>query len=121
MNKGRKITGGKYHANRKKKLHERKNQERSVILGETKTKKLRMRGGRIRTVLLKTNRANVVSNGKTQEVEIKNVKKTPQNRFLARQNRLIKSAIIETTIGLAKITNRPSQEGHVNAILIKQE
>lgn len=120
MNKGRKISGGKYHANRKYKKFELDNQERPVVLGDPKRKQLKMRGGNVKTILLKTNEVNVIVNGKAQKAEIKNVKETPQNRFLARQNRLIKSAIIETSLGLARITNRPSQEGCVNAILLKE-
>jgi len=119
MNLGRKISGGKYHKQKKKKLYERKNQERIVELGETKRKNIRTRGGNIKTVLLKTNIANILTKGKVQKAGIKKVIETPQNRFLARQNRLIKSAIIDTSLGKARITNRPSQEGMVNAILIE--
>ncbi len=121
MNKGRKITSGKYHKQRKKKLHERKVQERTVFLGPPKKKTLRGRGGSIKTVLLSTNMANILVKDKTQKTQIKNVLETPQNRFLARQNRLLKSAIIETPLGKAKITNRPSQEGQINAILIEEQ
>src|SRR3989338_11319529 len=118
MNLGRKITGGKYHKFRKRKLHKKHNQERAVTLGETKRKKIRVIGGRIKITLLKTNEVNILVKGKLQKAQIKNVLETPQNRFLARQNRLIKSAIIETSLGKAKISNRPSQEGQVNAVLI---
>lgn len=120
MNRGRKITGGKYHKFRKKKLHQRANQERHVILGNTKRKSLRVRGGSRKTILLKSNAVNLMIEGKTKKAEIINVEETPQNKFLARSNRLMKGAIIETSLGKARITNRPSQEGQVNAILIKQ-
>lgn len=118
MKQGRKISGGKYHKQRKKRLYERKNTERQVILGETKRKEMRVIGGNMKRILLRANTANILSSGKIQKAEIKNVIETPQNRFLARQNRLVKGAIIETSIGKAKITNRPSQEGMVNAVLI---
>jgi small subunit ribosomal protein S8e len=59
-----------------------------------------------------------MAKGKSKKVSIKNVLETPANTFLARQNILIKGAIIETELGKAKITNRPSQEGNVQAILI---
>ncbi len=118
MNHGRKISGGKYHANRKKKHYEKQGQEKTVTLGQTKKKKIKIRGGKIKTILLKTNVANIFANGKLQKTEIKNVIETPQNRFLARQNRLIKSAIIETGLGKARITNRPSKEGMINARLL---
>ena len=119
MKLGRKITGGKYHHQRKKKHYEKQNQERPVVLGETKRKKIKIWGGELKTILLKTREVNLLSNGKTQRTQIKNVIETPQNRFFARQNRLIKGAIIETTLGKARITNRPSKEGMVNAILIE--
>jgi len=122
MKQGRKISGGKYHKLRKKRFHERKRQERPVTLKETKRKKLRTLGGHKKTILLNANTVNIVDpkTNKAQKVEIKNVLETPQNIFLSRQNRLMKSAIIETPLGKAKITNRPSQEGQVNAVLTEK-
>lgn len=123
MNKGRKITGGKYHSEKKKKSFEHEVQERHVTLREMKRKKLRGRGGNIKMTLLGANIANLTNlkTRKTQKVEIKNVLETPQNTFLARQNRLMKGAIIQTSAGKARITNRPSQEGHINAILLEEK
>jgi small subunit ribosomal protein S8e len=120
MNQGRKTTGGKYHALRKMKLYERPKQERIVLLGETKRKILRVRGGNKKTIILKTNSVNLSVKGKIQKAEIKNVEETPQNKFFARQNRLMKGAIVDTSLGKAKITNRPSQEGCINAVLIEK-
>lgn len=119
MNTGRKISGGKYHARRKTRLHERKSQERIVTLGTTKAKHLRRRGGTHVRVLLMSNIANI-SEGKTvKQTKIMNVVETPQNKFLARENRLMKGAVIETALGKARITNRPTREGMINAVLIK--
>jgi small subunit ribosomal protein S8e len=120
MNAGRKITGGKYHKLRKKKLFEQDRQTRIVKLGKGKSKKLRVRGGNIKMVMLSSEFANITDKktGKTKKVKIKNVLETPSNRFLARQNVLVKGAIIETESGKARITNRPSQEGNVQASLI---
>jgi len=121
MGYGRKISGGKYKKFSKKKKHSRRGLERKVKLGEEKKKIIRTRGGNKKVVLLSAEYANVTDpkTKKTKRVKIKNVLETPANRFLARQNILIKSAIIETEIGKAKITNRPSQEGVVNAVLIE--
>ena len=119
MNIGRKTTGGKYHRNHKRKWYEHKSQENETSLGETKRKIVRKRGGLQKAILLKSNKANLVQGKKTEQVEIKNVIQTPQNIFLARENRLIKGAIIETSKGKARITNRPSREGIVNAILVE--
>lgn len=120
MNRGRKITGGKYHKQKKKKLYERKSFERHVLLGETKIKNLKVRGGNKKEILLRTNKVNISIGKKIQSAEIKNVLETPQNRFFARQNILMKGAIIETSLGKARITNRPSQESCVNAVLIEK-
>lgn len=120
MDRGRKITGGKYHKQRKKQKHEKQNQERIVLLGEERRKTLRVRGGNQKAVLFRGMIVNLTVDGKTQKTEIKNVLETPQNTFLARQNRLLKGAIIETSLGKAKITNRPSQEGCINAIALKE-
>ena len=122
MKLGRKISGGKYKKQRKRKLHSIKGQERKVKLRDTKKKTLRVMGGNKKTILLTEKFANVIDpeTKKAKKVEIKNVLETKANRFLARQNILIKSAIIETELGKAKITNRPSQEEMVQAVLIKE-
>ncbi len=119
MNHGRKLTGGKYHKLRKRRLHEVHNAERPVTLGSQKRKQLRVRSGALKTILLKADTANVRVGKKIQQEKIINVEATPQNQFFARQNRLMKGAIIETSAGKARITNRPSQEGHVNAVLLE--
>jgi len=120
MNQGRKITGGRYKASRKSKKFELHGITRIVKLRELKTKILRGLGGNTKTVLLSTDHANVRDKkGKTKKVKIKNVVETHANRFWARENRLIKGAIIDTDLGKARITNRPGQEGTVNAILIE--
>lgn len=118
---GRKITGGKYHKFMKKKKYALPGLARKVKLGKDKKKTMRMRGGSKKTVLLSADYVNLTDphTQKTQKVKIKNVTETPSNRFLARQNVLVKSAIIDTELGKAKITNRPSQEGAVHAVLIK--
>ncbi|MFH0831892.1 MAG: 30S ribosomal protein S8e [archaeon] len=119
----RKSSGGRYKKFRKKKLFERTGQTRTVKLGKGKKKGMRGMGGRIKTVLLSANTANVLDKktGKCKIVAIKKVIETPANKFLARQNVLIKGAIIETEIGNARITNRPSQESFVNAVLVSEK
>jgi small subunit ribosomal protein S8e len=119
MNNGRKISGGKYHKQKKQRLYEQSNQPRHASLGETKTKQIRVRAGKMKTIILKTDTINLIVDGKAKKAKITNVIETPQNRFFARQNRLLKSALVETSLGKAKITNRPNQEGQVNGILIK--
>lgn len=120
MNQGRKISGGKYHANRKQKKFEIEGQTRVVKLGKEKKKKIRLLGGRMKTVLLTTDNINIFDpkTKKSFKAKIKNVAETPSNKFMARQNVLMKSAIVDTDKGKARITNRPSREPTVQAELI---
>lgn len=117
MRIGRKISGGKYKKFRKKRLHGIAGQPRIVKLGKEKRKVLRVRGGNKKMVMFSAEYANLFDKktGKSKKVKIKNVLETPSNKFLARQNVLVKGAIIETEVGRARITNRPSQEGNVQA------
>jgi len=120
MKKGRKISGGRYKKSRKKKLYELPGQKRIVKLGEEKRKSVRVRGGKKKTFLLRGKIINVKSGNKIKKFEIKNVIETPSNRFLARQNILTKGTIVETDLGKIRITNRPSQEGIINGVLIEE-
>jgi|TARA_B100001971_G_C18123594_1_gene500768 small subunit ribosomal protein S8e len=119
---GRKISGGKYHKQKKKTKDNLPGIERKVKLRTEKQKTLRTMGGNKKNVLLSTQEANIINpeTKKATKTKIKNVLETPSNRFSARQNLLLKSAIIETELGKARITNRPSQEGMVQAVLIKE-
>ncbi len=121
MRKGKKITGGRYHKQRKKKKQERSGKNIAVKLGDEKKKTVRSIGGNKKTYLISADTVNlIIEKGKSQKVKINNVLETPSNRFLARQNILRKGAIIETEQGKAKITNRPGQEGCVQAVLISE-
>jgi len=119
MKTGRKITGGKYIKNRKTKSFERTGQKKIVKLGDDKKKTIKTMGGNTKTFLLRAKTINVLSKNKTKKVEITNVLETPSNRFLARQNIITKGTIVETNLGKVKITNRPTQEGNINGILIE--
>lgn len=118
MKQGRKISGGRYHQSRKKKLHEHPGNKRVVKLGEDTKKTVKTTGGSRKTFLFKAKKINILVSGKMKRVEIKNVLETPSNRFLARQNVMTKGTIVETELGKARVTNRPGQEGSVNGILI---
>ncbi|MEK6800336.1 MAG: 30S ribosomal protein S8e [Nanoarchaeota archaeon] len=122
MRLGRKTTGGKYHRFRKKKHFEKDSQERLVAVRDLdKRKTVRTIGGNKKAVTLSAKSVNISIKGKMQKTTIKKVVETPQNFFLARQNRLMKGVVIETPLGKAKITNRPTQEGMVNAVLVESK
>lgn len=122
MVRGRKISGGKYKKFRKRKLYSNKGKTRKVKLRDKKQKKIRGMGGNKKIVLLSDSFANLIDpkTKKAKKTKILNVLETPSDRFLARQNILVKGAIIETELGKARITNRPSQEGMVQAVLLEE-
>jgi len=120
MNKGIKISGGKYIRNRKKKVSDRIGQKKTVKLGAEKRKIKNVTGGNKKIVLFGAKFVNLQEKGKSKKLEIKNVIETPSNRFLARQNIITKGTIVLTDSGKVKVTNRPSQNGIVNGILLEK-
>lgn len=118
MNKGRKISGGRYIPYRKKKSREIAGQKRIIKLGTEKIKTKKGRGGNRKVFLLGAKKINIQEKGKSKKLEIKNVLETPSNRFLARQNVITKGTIVLTEQGKVRVTNRPTQEGVINGILI---
>lgn len=119
MKKGRKISGGRYVKSRKKKKTESPGQKRIVKIGDEKKKSLITRGGNKKTFHLKAKTINAKTKEGMKKTEITNVLETPSNRFLARQNILTKGTIVQTPEGKIKITNRPTQEGNINGILVE--
>jgi len=120
MKLGKKISGGKYVKRRKTKSYERTGQKKIVKLGDEKRRSTRVMGGNKKTFMLKAKSINIMGkNKKTQKVQIKNVIETPSNRFLARQNIITKGTILDTELGKVRVTNRPTQEGVLNGILLE--
>jgi len=94
-----------------------------TTLGEPKKKIECRRGGNIKIRLLSTNYANVSdsSTGKTEKAEILRVVRNPANVDYNRRGVITKGTVIETPLGLARITSRPGQHGLVNATLLPKE
>ena len=80
----------------------------------------RGQGGRLKASVHVAEFANVSSGASVRKAKILNVKESPDNRHFARENLLTKGAIIETTLGKAKVTSRPGQQGVINAILLAE-
>ena len=49
------------------------------------------------------------------------VVKNPVNVDYDRRGVITKGAVIETSLGLARVTSRPGQDGIINAVLIREE
>jgi len=118
----RKPTGGKKRPYRKKRRFERGSFPTETILGESSRKISRRRGGSIKIRVLSDKYACVTNpaTGKTEKAEILRVVKNPANVDYDRRGVITKGAIIETPLGLARVTSRPGQNGVINAVLIKE-
>lgn len=89
-------------------------------LGETKRKISRRTGGNIKIRLLSTNLINISdsSTGKTERTEILRVVNNPANIDYTRRGIITKGTVVETPLGMARVTSRPGQSGILNAVLI---
>ncbi len=67
--------------------------------------------------------ANVsnASTGKTEKAEILRVIKNPANVDYDRRGVITKGTTIETSLGTARVTSRPGQNGSVNALLVPKK
>ena len=93
----------------------------TVLSSSEERVKVRVRGGSFKIRARKVVWAVVSdpASGKSQKARIIRVLETPANREYSRRNIIVKGAIIETTIGRARVTSRPGQDGVINAILVK--
>jgi small subunit ribosomal protein S8e len=116
----RSYTGKLLRRSRKKRKYELGRDQVETLIGERKIKKRRVRGGGYKIKLFRDNYANVYvpSENRVVRAEIKTVVENPAHVHYARRNVVTKGAIIETSVGEARVTNRPSQEGTINAVLI---
>jgi small subunit ribosomal protein S8e len=119
----RKPTGGKKRPYRGKRKYERGRPTTEVVLGEPYRVVDRVRGGNIKVRLVSTKTAQVSDpkTGKTVLTRILRVVKNPANPDYNRRGVITKGTIIETELGQAKVTSRPSQHGVVNAVLLTQK
>lgn len=115
----RKVSGGRYIDNRKKRTFDLGREPTFTKVGKRKTKRVKMRAGSRKTILLSCDEANVFDGSRTQKVKIKTILESPANRHFVRRNILTKGAIIQTDLGKARVTSKPGQEGCVNAVIVK--
>ena len=117
----RSYTGKLLKPFRKKRKYELGRDQVETLIGERKIKKVRVRGGDYKIKVFRENFANVYvpSKGRVVKAEIKNVVENPAHVHYARRNVITKGAIIETSVGKARVTSRPNQDGVVNAVLIE--
>jgi small subunit ribosomal protein S8e len=119
----KKPSGGRKRAYRSKRKFEEGRFPAETTIGEPKKKKVKGRGKTMKIKALSDKYACVTDpkSGKTEKVEIIRVAKNPVNIDYDRRGVITKGAIIETSLGLARITSRPGQDGIINAVLLSEE
>ncbi|MFH1505499.1 MAG: 30S ribosomal protein S8e [archaeon] len=116
----RKPTGGRYKFVRTKRMYRMGGEPVLTKLAERDKKTMRTVGDNQKEKLLAADSVNLYDpkTKKTSVEKIKAVVENPANRHYVRRNIITKGTIVETAKGKARITNRPGQEGQLNAVLI---
>ncbi|MBI2581352.1 30S ribosomal protein S8e [Candidatus Woesearchaeota archaeon] len=117
-----KPSGGLKKPYRKKRLYERGAQPTTGKLGSSRRSRVdRITGGAVKQRVLQAAVANVYNPAtkKYAVAKIKTVSNNPANRYFTRANIITKGAVLDTELGKARVTNRPGQEGQVNAVLVQ--
>ncbi|MCD6323945.1 MAG: 30S ribosomal protein S8e [Desulfurococcales archaeon] len=118
----RKISGGRRRPHRKNRKYELgRFPTLTMVDVREKRVKVRVRGGNLKVKVRRATYANVMdpSTGKSRKVKVLKVLETGANREYARRNIIVKGALIETEVGVAKVTSRPGQDGVINAVLVE--
>ena len=117
----RKVTGGKVIAARGKRKFEMGRESADTRITGVKRKNIPTMGGNRKVRLLQCNIANITNpkDGKTVSAAIETVIDNTANKHYVRRNILTKGSVIRTSLGTAKVTSRPGQDGVVNAVLIE--
>ncbi len=89
-------------------------------MGETKRRTVDSKGKVKKTPALKIQFVNVTDpeKGVTFRADIQDVESNPANMDYQRRKVITRGTIIKTSKGRAKVTNRPGQDGILNAVLI---
>lgn len=119
----KKRSGGRKRAHRKKHNFEQGSFPTETTLGERKLKTVRRRGGNLKTRAFNEKQVSISNpaTGKTEKTEILRVVRNPANVDYDRRGVITKGTIIETKLGLVRVTSRPGQHGLINAILMPKE
>ena len=119
---GRKYTGGRKVALRRRRKYEIDRYPNEAVLGDKSIKTRRVRGNNLKVAVkfgAFVSLADPVSK-KTTNAKILQVVKNPANKDYERRGVISKGALLETPSGMARVISRPGQNGCINAVLVKQ-
>ncbi len=92
-------------------------------IGAERKKIVRTRGDNIKIKAYSADQINVTDKAKniTSRVAIKGLEKNTASVDYQRRSILTKGAIVETELGMVRISSRPGQSGQINGILLEEE
>lgn len=122
LRSGKKTTGGKLSKIRKKRKTDRGIHFLETRIGKRQAIPKRVRGGGTKLKLISAEKINIAdSKGKMRRAKLISVKENQANPHYIRRNILTRGAVVETDMGLARVTSRPGQDGIVNAVLVEEK
>jgi len=116
----RSATGRRIRYHRGKRRFEVGRETHLTTIGPRRIKRIRTRGSGQKFTAKTIDVAFIVDpeTKKTQKTEIKGVIDNPANINYIRRNIITKGAVIETSLGKARVTSRPGQTGVVSGVLL---
>jgi len=116
----RSKTGRRIRFHRGKKRFEIGREIHEATIGKPSVKAINGRSNILKFAVKTTNVAHVVDpeTHKATKTDILSVIDNPANINYIRRNIITKGAIINTSLGHARVTSRPGQSGVVNAVLL---
>lgn len=114
-------TGGKVRPYRSRRKRERGSTYADTVIAARQLKVRRTGGNSIKLALTSTEYVNVCDpqTGGKQRLKITRVVENPANRDYDRRKVITRGALVETELGVARVTSRPGQHGVLNAVLVK--
>ncbi len=116
----KKFTGGKLHSKRSNRRFEAGREPTLTRLGDDSRKVLRTYGGNQKATLMRGNQISVYDpkSGSTKFTKIITVKENPANPHYVQRNIMNRGTVVETELGMARITSRPGQSGTISSVLV---
>jgi small subunit ribosomal protein S8e len=119
----RKPSGGRLISSRNKRKTEIGSDAAHTLIGKVNRKLYRKTGGGKKIRVMSEAEANVYNpeTKKTAKSKILTVKANAANPHFVQRNIITKGALLQTELGLARVTSRPGQDGIVNAVLEQKQ
>lgn len=118
----RRPTGGRSKPSRGRRAYEKDGYAIEPLVGPVSRRAIYRRGGHVTAGVIFADFANVSdASGKASKSKILRVKKSPANRDYERRGVITKGAVLETEVGEAVVTSRPTADGVVNAVLTSKK